>query len=366
MTFCSRAVSAGLAAVLAAAASPALAIAGCDPSITSTGAGNTCIGTFSLNSLGTGAQNTAIGAFALYKNTAGNNNTAVGVATLTGNALGGDNTAMGISALSTNYSGNFNTAFGSGALINNSKGNANTAIGYQAGGWASGSYNIALGAGAGGSQIQGSYNIAIGTPGAAGDRFTIRIGNKDRQTSAFIAGIRGVNVTNGQAVVVNAKGQLGSIVSSRRYKQDIQDMGDASAPLMKLRPVTFRYKEASEDGGRPLQFGLIAEEVAQTMPGLAVYDEDGAPVSVAYQVLPSLLLNEYQKQQRELVESRTALGSLRERLAAAETELGATEKKLAASETRLAAVEEQLAALNGMLDTLVASRAERVNFAPSP
>jgi hypothetical protein len=43
--------------------------------------------------------------------------------------------------------------------------------------------------------------------------------------------------------VVNSSGQLGIMVSSARYKRDIHDMRQASAPLMDLRPVTFRYKD---------------------------------------------------------------------------------------------------------------------------
>jgi Chaperone of endosialidase len=37
-------------------------------------------------------------------------------------------------------------------------------------------------------------------------------------------------------------------------------MGDASDRLAKLRPVTFRYKGHPDE---PMQFGLIAEEVAK-------------------------------------------------------------------------------------------------------
>jgi len=55
------------------------------------------------------------------------------------------------------------------------------------------------------------------------------------QTSAFIAGIYGVNA-GGIPVYINSSGQLGTVSSSRRYKEDIQDMGDASSGLMRLRP----------------------------------------------------------------------------------------------------------------------------------
>ena len=63
--------------------------------------------------------------------------------------------------------------------------------------------------------------------------------------------------------------------SSRRFKDDIRDMGDFSARLLQLRPVTFRYTQPAADGSRPLDFGLIAEEVAEVFPELAVTGADG-------------------------------------------------------------------------------------------
>jgi hypothetical protein len=67
--------------------------------------------------------------------------------------------------------------------------------------------------------------------------------------------------------------------SSRRYKEDIRSMGDVSGRLLKLRPVTFRYKKADENGQKPEPCGLIAEEVAKVMPELVVYNNKGQPVA---------------------------------------------------------------------------------------
>ena len=66
-------------------------------------------------------------------------------------------------------------------------------------------------------------------------------------------------------VLVSSTGQLGIASSSRRFKEEIQDMGDATANIMRLRPVTFRYKQPFEDGTKPIQYGLIAEEVAEVL-----------------------------------------------------------------------------------------------------
>src|SRR5262249_11512303 len=109
-------------------------------------------------------------------------------------------------------------------------------------------------------------------------------------------------------------GQLGTISSSRRFKDDINDMGDASSDLMKLRPVTFRCKQAQEDGSHPLQYGLVAEEVAQVNPGLVLFDKDGRPQTVLYHVLPTLLLNELQQEHQKIEYLEKQLKAQAERL----------------------------------------------------
>ena len=72
--------------------------------------------------------------------------------------------------------------------------------------------------------------------------------------------------------------------------------GDITADaLMKLRPVTFFYKPEYEDGPRTLQYGLIAEEVAEVYPDLVVKNKDGEIETVQYHKLIPMLMNELQK-----------------------------------------------------------------------
>ena len=68
---------------------------------------------------------------------------------------------------------------------------------------------------------------------------------------------------------------------------------------MDLRPVVFRYRDGVGDDSS-LQYGLIAEEVAEIAPELVAPDLEGRPYSVRYHVLPTLLLNELQEQQRTI------------------------------------------------------------------
>jgi hypothetical protein len=101
-------------------------------------------------------------------------------------------------------------------------------------------------------------------------------------------------------VLIDSNGQLGRISSSRRYKDDIRDMADASSRLQQLRPVTFRYVKPYANGARPIQFGLIAEEVAEVFPELTVFNKDGQPETVKYQDLVPLLINEVQKEHAQV------------------------------------------------------------------
>ena len=210
---------------------------------------------------------------------------------------GEGNARVGSNALVVN-TGSRNTAIGSGALNHNTTGSSNTAIGLDAGFFLT----------------TGTHNIHIGNVGNEADDNLIRIGAVGFQTRTFIAGIFGADVL-GKAlpVEVNSLGQLGTTISSRRAKDDIRDMEDASAALAKLRPVTFRYKAAPASGPRPLEYGLIAEEVAEIYPELVVLDKDGQPAGVRYHVLPAMLLNELQRQQRVIETQASRLAEYDER-----------------------------------------------------
>ena len=125
----------------------------------------------------------------------------------------------------------------------------------------------------------------------------------------------------GYQVLVNGQGQLGTAFSSRRVKDDIQDMDEASGGLVKLRPVAFRYKAELANGPRALEYGLIAEEVAEIYPELVVLGTDGQPAGIKYHVLPAMLLNEFQRQQRQLESQAAQVREQAARLEAQQREL---------------------------------------------
>jgi hypothetical protein len=293
---------------------------------------NTANGTYALQLNTTGAGNTATGFGALYGNAGGNDNTASGYHALQNNITGSGNTAVGLDALISNTTGYQNTASGVAALLSNTTGANNIAIGYDVLPInTTGNNNIAIGFEAAYNVSGGnSNNIHIASQGSSGDSGTIRIGTLGTQTSFFAAGVRGVTTGNNDAVpvMIDSAGQLGTVSSSRRFKEDIEDIGAASHDLMRLRPVTFRYKQPFADGSKPIQYGLIAEEVAEVYPDLVAHSADGQIETVKYQVLDSMLLNEVQRQQAEIGrleqkmdEEHQQNENLRERLAKLETAL---------------------------------------------
>ena len=91
---------------------------------------------------------------------------------------------------------------------------------------------------------------------------------------------------------------MGVASSSARYKQNILPIAVAeSEKVHQLRPVSFHYK--TEASG-PLQYGLIAEEVAKVYPDLVTWDETGEITGVRYEALTPILLKELQGQHQQM------------------------------------------------------------------
>jgi len=259
------------------------------------GSYSTAVGAFALfNSTGIGF-NTAVGERTLFNNTTGDQNTAVGTSGFGGgpalfsNTSGRFNTAVGGAALSNNTDGNDNTAVGAGALNDNIHGNENAAVGLNALVHATGNNNVALGSNAG-NQAVGSDNVYIGynMQGSAGE-----------SNACYIKSIFGQTAAGGSAVFIDANSKLGTVTSSKRFKEDIQPMDNASDTLFALKPVTFRYKKDIDPQSFP-QFGLVAEDVEAVSPGLVVRDKEGKPYSVRYDAVNAMLLNEFLKEHRKV------------------------------------------------------------------
>ena len=328
------------ALIAALSVNAALAAQPPDPTV-SDASGNTAGGSSALLNLGTGTDNSAFGATALQLNTSGITNTAVGNSAMSSNTTGGRNTATGYQAFISNgffnttgyyntangvgtlqfITGDQNVAIGTNALFSGQVPipalSSNTAVGFSALSSIGHGSNNNLGL-AGGSNLRGGSNniyLAANPGNASGESNSMRLGIAfGVPIAVFVAGINGTTLGGGSTVIVNATGQLGTVMSSARYKEQIQDMTDQGDKLLRLRPVTFRYKA---DASGQQQYGLIAEEVAQVYPELVVRGAQGEVESVQYHELIPVLLDEVQRQQKETARQQAELRRQQE-LAAAE------------------------------------------------
>ncbi len=284
----------------------------------------------------------------------GMRNDAFGYQALSFVTTGSFNMALGTSALLGDTTGSSNIAIGDGALASNMTGSDNIAIGpHSLKTLTTGSWNIKIGSFVSGDLDTESSNIVIGNDVQPGDNNTIRIGTTGtgpaQQSTAFIAGINGVTSSGGTGVFVNSAGQLGTATSSLRFKEDVTDMAEASDGLMRLRPVTFRYRPAYDDGSHLLQYGLIAEEVAEVYPDLVQYDAGGQPLAVRYHFVNAMLLNEAQKQHARSTEQAALLAAQAAQIAELQGTVQAAERRLDAQAAEIAAQRARIEALAARL-----------------
>jgi hypothetical protein len=266
---------------------------------------NTGVGAGTLV-LNTADSNTAVGAAALLLNTTGGLNTAVGTSALSDNKTGGSNTAVGFGAMQNGSGDNvvFNTAVGIQALMNTTA-NANVAVGdFALQNDSSGAFNTAIGAVAGSNQTTGSGNVYIGQGirGVAGE-----------MNQTYIKNINTTSVNGGGTdfVTVNlTTGLLGHASSSRRYKEEIKPMDNASQTLYRLKPVTYHYKKEIDPTQSPA-FGLIAEDVAEVNPNLVARNAQGQVESVHYEMVNAMLLNEFLKEHKKVEEQQASIAELK-------------------------------------------------------
>lgn len=268
------------------------------PVINFTGQSNTFVGGNSGNTTLTqvsAINNSGFGSDTLQSLTTGHDNIAIGRNCLLAATTAFTNSGAGNACLSSLTTGSFNQALGDAALKFLLTGVNNLALGYNAG------INYVAAE---------SSNVLINNGGVLGESNVIRIGAQGsgagQQNQFFAAGIAGVTTTVADAVAVlvsSSTGQLGTVSSSERYKENIQSMGSYSDVLRKLRPVTFNYKSHSPES---ISVGLIAEEVDEVAPQLVVYNKDGECETVKYHDLVPMLLNEVIKLNKriELLESK--------------------------------------------------------------
>src|SRR5262249_14535982 len=222
---------------------------------------------------------------------------------LLNNVDGDENDAFGDDAMESVTTGSQNTAMGDDALDDCTTGSGNTALGKEAGNSiVDGSDNVVIGHNAGIGLVHASHDIAIGVEEAG--PFA------DFDNTCFIGSIFGEVVSDPgsqAAVYVDQFNVVGIFNSSRKYKHDILPMDKASEALYQLKPVTFKF---NSDWKETTQYGLIADEVAEVDPQLVVR-KDGEIVTVRYEQINAMVLNEFLKEHRKVEEQQASIADLR-------------------------------------------------------
>ena len=197
-----------------------------------------------------------------------------------------------------NINGNSNTVNGAFALFDNITGSYNTALGESA------AY-----------LITGSGNVCIG--------YAVN-GVASVDNTTWIRNVY-ASVASDRAVYVNSDNKIGTLASSRRYKEEIKPMNKASEALLGLKPVTFRYKQDLDPHHVPM-FGLIAEEVEKVEPDLVTRNKKGEVETVRYDAINAMLLNEFLKEHRKVQEQEAAITQLKATAAKQEATIAEQQK----------------------------------------
>ena len=138
----------------------------------------------------------------------------------------------------------------------------------------------------------GMYNISADILGfSTGGTLRVQVSSSGTTFSTIQTG------TVAYDAFVTAGGLLKRVTSSERRKKDIIKLTTPSEKIYDLEPVNFTWKDTGEK-----DFGIIAERAYETIPELAVLDEEGRPDGVKYSLLSVLLLNEVKKLKQEIEE----------------------------------------------------------------
>jgi hypothetical protein len=182
----------------------------------------------------------------------------------------------------TTASGNYSHAEGNETLASN---DGNHAGGYRT--KASGQYSFIHGSN---SVVNSDYSIVLGRDitGSTAD-------------TTYVDGLNIKTIPSGPGTIdigVNASGFVVNQASDRRLKENINTIENALDMVLKLRGVSYNWKDRV-NGGDNLRLGFIAQEVQEVVPELV--SENGEYLGVQYKDIPALLVEAI----KELVEGYT-------------------------------------------------------------
>jgi len=260
--------------------------------------------------MNTGSQNIFIGTSAGESNTTGFGNLIIGRYAGKDNTTAGNQVLLGYNAGTQLTTGGSNVIIGSNAGAANTVGVGNVYVGDGAGRVNTGSKNVILG-----------YNVGLNGFGSVSDRLIIDGGDV---TVPLVWGefdnrrfaINATNPTqtldvNGTARIrtvgsdtyfaplnITNNGTLTTSTSDVRLKTDIATLDNALNKVLKLRGVSFKWKDNPAMGSR---IGFIAQEMEPVLPELVFTNEADGYKGVNYAEMTAVLV-EAIKEQQEIIE----------------------------------------------------------------
>ncbi len=145
-------------------------------------------------------------------------------------------------------------------------------------------------------------------------RFSVSLAEKMRIDGSGNVGIGTTSPSyllhvNGTVYATGAAGALSDV----RHKTKIAVIGDGALDsIMRLRPVTFYWKQPKDSGMQGQQMGLIAQEVEKILPNTVLTANDKENTKgLKYNELTVLLIKSVQEQQREIADLHAALAAVR-------------------------------------------------------
>jgi hypothetical protein len=91
-----------------------------------------------------------------------------------------------------------------------------------------------------------------------------------------------------------------------------------------------------------VQFGLVAEDVENVNPDLVVHDKEGKPYSVRYDQVNAMLLNEFLKEHKAIVEEQRKVREQEATIIALESKMEKQEVIIAQQQTEMRMVMTRL------------------------
>ncbi len=110
-------------------------------------------------------------------------------------------------------------------------------------------------------------------------------------------------------------GSIGAC-SDRRYKKDVQTIGDAAETLLRLRGISYSWRQDEYPAMKfddQTHLGFVAQEIKDLVPGVVLVDDNGN-MSVDYGRITPLLVEAVKGQQGQIKELNAQIADLREAL----------------------------------------------------